>query len=68
MELPRMRPSLPHLSVSPPGLGTQEMSLEWVFAACRSEALGFGWRWFLRGLVHRRRLDWEAQGTDLEFQ
>ena len=45
VELPRVRPSLPHLCVSPPplGLGMQEMSVEWVFAAYRSEDLGFGW-------------------------
>lgn len=66
VELPRVRPSLPHLCMSPLGLSTQKMSAEWVFVGCRSEALGFGRQWrFLQGLVHRRRLDQEAQGTAL---
>ena len=72
MELPRVRPSLPHLCVSPPGLDTQKMSVEWVFAACRSKALGFG-RQFLEVSAGTRLqaasgLGGPGHSTDVEFQ
>lgn len=42
VELPRVRPSLPHLSVSPPGLGTQEMSWNGCLQPAGAKPWGLG--------------------------